>query len=326
MNILIYEHLCAGGVFEGGLTSELINEGISMLKAALTDFGAVTDRRVLAIVDRSLAESFDDFPEINYVAGETRANFENALLECDGALLVAPETGGVLERLTGVLVSHGKINLGCDREAICMAGDKLAFASLMKRSGIPHPSTCAISDGFNPMKVFKNKWVSKPVDGAGSEQVAIHSAGENGGYSASAGMLAQEYIEGEAMSICVVSGEKESSVLSVNRQVFDTGSGLKYLGGVITMQEPCAELKETVAKIKYAIPGLRGFWGLDYIQSGSGPVVIEVNPRLTSSYCALGDALGINPAQIILASMRGGALPDSFDRKQIEFTQYGARI
>ncbi len=331
MNILIYEHLCAGGTLQGGGASALLDEGAAMLKAALSDFGAVTEGqggRVFAVVDRSLAERFDYFPEINYVGGDIRANFTNALIECDGALLIAPETGGVLQELTGALVCVDKINLGSGLDAVAITGYKPAFASLMKRVGILHPSTFTITDGFNPGAVFSKKWVSKPVDGAGSEDVSIHPVGDNSRFTAGAGMLAQEYIEGEAMSLCVVSGEKRSVILSVNRQFFDTGSGpgLKYTGGVITSQEPDAGLKGIVTQVTQKIPGLRGFWGLDYIQTGSGPVVIEVNPRLTSSYCALGKALGVNPAGIILDSALDQALPYSFDRKEIEFTQNGDKI
>ncbi|VAX22180.1 FIG00858196: hypothetical protein [hydrothermal vent metagenome] len=329
MNILIYEHLCAGGCLQGGGVSALIDEGAAMLKAALSDFGAVMagrGGRVFAVVDRSVAGRFTDFPEINYVAGNIRTNFENALKECDGALLVAPETGGVLEKLTESLVSMGKINLGSGPEAVAITGDKSAFALLMERAGIAHPSTFAITDGFNPGTVFSKKWVSKPVDGAGSEDVSIHPVCDNSRFVAGARMLAQEYIEGEAMSLCIVSGEKESVILSVNRQMFDTGSGLKYIGGVVTDEEPSVKLRNIVDKIKRAIPGLRGFWGLDYIQTGSGPVVIEVNPRLTSSYCALGEALNINPAKVILDSVTDKTLPDSFDRKEIEFTQNSDKI
>ncbi|VAX16994.1 FIG00858196: hypothetical protein [hydrothermal vent metagenome] len=332
MNVLIYEHLCAGGVFEGGGASALLDEGAAMLKAALSDFGAVTEGRgwhVFGIADQSLAERFTDFSEIKQVVGDTGANFKNALIGCDGALLIAPETGGVLQKLTESLVSMGKINLGSGQSAVAMTGDKPAFASLMERVGIPHPSTFIIADGFNPGAVFGKKWVSKPVDGAGSEGVSIHPVGDNFRFVAGAGMLAQEYTEGEAMSLCVVSGEKESMILSVNRQMFDIGPGpgpgLRYAGGVITSAEPCVELIKIVDKIKLAIPGLRGFWGLDYIQTGSGPVVIEVNPRLTSSYCALVEALNVNPAGIILDSALDKALPDSFDRKEIEFTQNSAR-
>ncbi len=46
---------------------------------------------------------------------------------------------------------------------------------------------------------------------------------------------------------------------------------------------------------------------MDFIETASGPIVIEVNPRLTTSYAGLHRAIGINPAQLVLE------LPGSLD-------------
>lgn len=57
----------------------------------------------------------------------------------------------------------------------------------------------------------------------------------------------------------------------------------------------------------------------------AGPVVIEVNPRLTTSYCALAEALDVNPAGAILAAARGEALNGwrPKRRKRVGFTTGG---
>ena len=52
--------------------------------------------------------------------------------------------------------------------------------------------------------------------------------------------------------------------------------------------------------IAAAIPGLAGYVGVDFVLTPAGPVVLEVNPRLTSSYCGLSRALGRNVAAEIL--------------------------
>jgi len=48
------------------------------------------------------------------------------------------------------------------------------------------------------------------------------------------------------------------------------------------------------------MPGLWGLCGVDFVETGAGPVVIEVNPRLTTSYAGLHRAIGINPAHLVL--------------------------
>ena len=54
-----------------------------------------------------------------------------------------------------------------------------------------------------------------------------------------------------------------------------------------------------------ALPGLRGYVGIDFIATDDGPVVLEINPRLTTSYCGLGAILGTNPAELIISAASG---------------------
>jgi predicted ATP-grasp superfamily ATP-dependent carboligase len=39
---------------------------------------------------------------------------------------------------------------------------------------------------------------------------------------------------------------------------------------------------------------------VDFIETQAGPIVIEVNPRLTTSYAGLRRAIGVNPAHLVL--------------------------
>ena len=54
---------------------------------------------------------------------------------------------------------------------------------------------------------------------------------------------------------------------------------------------------------------MRGYFGIDFVRTGAGPVVIEVNPRLTSSYAGLRPALGLNVAEWMVAAATGAPLP-----------------
>ena len=53
-------------------------------------------------------------------------------------------------------------------------------------------------------------------------------------------------------------------------------------------------------RVAAAIPGLWGYVGVDLLLTPAGPVVLEINPRLTTSYCGLRAALGINTAALVL--------------------------
>jgi predicted ATP-grasp superfamily ATP-dependent carboligase len=49
-----------------------------------------------------------------------------------------------------------------------------------------------------------------------------------------------------------------------------------------------------------AIPGLWGYVGVDLVVTDRGPRILEVNPRLTTSYVGLSRSLGANVAQMVV--------------------------
>jgi predicted ATP-grasp superfamily ATP-dependent carboligase len=299
VKIFIYEHFSCGG---GGRENPLSTEGGAILRAAMGSFGQMPG-----------AEPFT----INRYGEQ----FGRALAMCDGALIVAPETGGILEDLTGRVVASGKINLGCGPQAVRAAGDKLKFARIMKTAGIPHPITVKAEGRFDSAPFFPGPWVLKPFDGAGADGVRIYPqpcvvdilVGSR---------VAQEFIAGDPMSLSIVAGGGWLEVLSVNRQRF-CGAQMIYDGGEITGEEPGMVLRELAGRIKKAVPGLAGYWGVDFVMTQIGPVVIEVNPRLTTSVCGLVEALNPTPAAFILSAARGAGPPAVTTRKALFFMKTG---
>jgi predicted ATP-grasp superfamily ATP-dependent carboligase len=65
------------------------------------------------------------------------------------------------------------------------------------------------------------------------------------------------------------------------------------------------------SEIAAAIPLLWGYVGVDLVLTESGPVVLEINPRLTTSYCGLRHALSHNPATWVLDLLKNGRLPET---------------
>jgi len=73
--------------------------------------------------------------------------------------------------------------------------------------------------------------------------------------------------------------------------------------------------------VAQAIPGLWGYVGIDLVDTADGPQVIEINPRLTTSYCGLASALGINPAARVLALLDHSASTDLPIRRILPFAR-----
>ncbi len=56
-----------------------------------------------------------------------------------------------------------------------------------------------------------------------------------------------------------------------------------------------------INQVAKAIPGLWGYIGIDIVQPEHGlALIVEINPRLTTSYPGIAQALGINVAEAVI--------------------------
>jgi predicted ATP-grasp superfamily ATP-dependent carboligase len=88
-------------------------------------------------------------------------------------------------------------------------------------------------------------------------------------------------------------------------------AGGEIPGGIPQRDAIAAErtARAAVAALARAASDLRGFVGVDLVLGPDGPVVIEINPRLTSSYLGLSRMAGGRIARLMLAAARGERLP-----------------
>src|SRR5690606_23926266 len=77
-----------------------------------------------------------------------------------------------------------------------------------------------------------------------------------------------------------------------------------YRGGVVNgLHEHWKSFDMLAGQIAQALPDLAGYIGVDVIFDVDNPQqfeVLEINPRLTTSYTGLKKAIGVNPAALIL--------------------------
>jgi predicted ATP-grasp superfamily ATP-dependent carboligase len=145
----------------------------------------------------------------------------------------------------------------------------------------------------------------KPDDGAGCEDTAVapHRDAARSLLAANPRrMVAQPWIDGEPASLSVLCASGRSTLLAVNRQevrIVEQSVMVNRLvvNAITDIDGRLAALAEAVVR---AIPGLWGYIGIDLVRTPDGPVVLEVNPRLTTSYCGLEAALGLNVAELVL--------------------------
>ena len=84
-------------------------------------------------------------------------------------------------------------------------------------------------------------------------------------------------------------------------------------GAAIDAADPrAAPLRALARKVAAALPGLRGYVGIDLVwNEREGPVVIEVNPRVTCAYAGLSAILRRNVADYVLAAHGRAPAPEA---------------
>ncbi len=232
-----------------------------------------------------------------------------ALPCCDLFWPLAPEAEGALETMVRLGAEIGVVTIACSPESIALTGDKLACCGHLQRAGIPVPETRLLDDPAGPPSTASG-WVVKPRDGAGCEQTWFVPGGGDPAelpIDDPGGFVIQPWIEGEPLSLSLLVDERGTELLAVNRQrIVRRGARVLSRGVDVACRKPDAGLAALAKRVVTAIGGLRGYVGIDLQLTPAGPVVIELNPRLTSSYPGLGPLLGRNIAAEVIRSVVPG--------------------
>jgi tyramine---L-glutamate ligase len=313
--IFIVEYVAGGGLAGQPLPPSLLAEGAAMLHAAVADFAALGAGDVITLRDARL----DATPPARVVhevrPGRFDDLFDACLAACDAALVIAPETGGVLAGLTERVEAAGVLNLGSRSAAVRVAGDKLTTIVRLAGAGVRVPPTRPVATAADAA-ALGFPLVLKPRDGAGGvglrlvrQPAGLEAAwAEASAEATGAGLLAQPYVNGRHASVSLVCTRIATHALSLNSQEFVDGQRFEYRGGVVPLEHrDRARALAAATLAAQAIPGLRGYVGVDLVLADE-PVVMEVNPRLTTAYTGLRRAVDVNLAGLLLNAAQGRAL------------------
>lgn len=307
-----------------------------MLRALLADFrawGAVHTVTTLDLRLEGLALPADEVVPV--APGLHESVFSRLLGRSDAALVIAPETDGILARLSAMVEEADVPLLGSGSAAVAIAGDKAASYRLFRRAGLPTPPTRLAGFAAAPRVADEMGYplVAKPLDGVGCEGVCfVGGPAELGGALALLRrvtrleeILLQRYLAGNHASASLLVSEGRSLPLSLNGQEIQVGCPFAYRGGVVPLPHPDAARALAVARAAVGlVPGLRGYVGVDLVLAEGDASLIEINPRITTSYVGLRRVLRLNLAQAIWDACRHGVLPARVPLTgQVAFTKEG---
>jgi predicted ATP-grasp superfamily ATP-dependent carboligase len=128
-----------------------------------------------------------------------------------------------------------------------------------------------------------------------------------------ADFLAQDYVAGESVSVSVIASAG-LLLLGLNRQRIRKGNRPAYEGGETSIAHRLAPLafesaRAAIRAVAAACPGVRGYAGVDLVLGDRSATVIEINPRLTTSYVGLRHSFDVNIAGLILDAALERSLP-----------------
>ena len=102
------------------------------------------------------------------------------------------------------------------------------------------------------------------------------------------------------------------------------GRPFSYHGGTTPLDHPLAgRAAEVAVRACEAVPGLRGYIGVDVVLTSSEAVVIEINPRLTTAYLGVRKAVEANVAALAIAASCGALPAPPLLRRSIRFFSDG---
>ena len=327
--VLVYEFFTGGGCPAGELPGGLAAEALGMLWALLTDFRRWGSVSTLTALDPRFEERV---PGLNRntlpadeVVGASQADhrevYFSLLKRCDAAIIIAPESDNILAWLTAQAESKGVRVLGSAAGAAAIAGNKAECHKLFNGAGLASPKTRAVSFEMAPQaaKEIGFPLVIKPVDGEGCE--GVHMVNLSSGLDAALKcvgrvtrrneILVQSVACGVPASVSLLISGGRGLPLSLNRQLIEAGSPFRYSGSEVPFDHSAGERAVALAcSAVNLIPDLKGYVGVDLILTEDSAQLIEINPRLTTSYIGLRQIAQKNLAAAIWEACVDGILPE----------------
>jgi predicted ATP-grasp superfamily ATP-dependent carboligase len=307
MRVFLYEYTCA--LADDSAAESLHAEGRAMLSAVLADFGRVSGVEAVTLPAEAGREAFCELARSS-----------------DYTLVIAPEFAGLLaERCRWVEQAGGRL-LGPTSDAVGLTADKLLTAHRLLSAGVQTP----YCDPFPGRGTFPA--VLKPRDGAGSlatflvrNQAELMSRAEQArGEGWRGDFIVQRFAPGVAASVAFLLGPGRCVPLLPAAQHLSDDGRFRYLGGRVPLPDGLRERAVSLARRAVeAVPGLRGYVGVDVVL-GDSDQVIEINPRLTTSYVGLRALAETNLAEAMLRVAEGENVVPRWGAGEVRFGADGA--
>lgn len=323
MNLLIFEFICGGGLAKHSLPEHLAAEGRLMLQALLDDLKELTNIELIIPLDRRIQRlEIPACASVIWIDDTTQDDFLSKLIEqVDAVWPIAPDSQNILSSIAELVESQNKTLLLSSAATVRLCSNKLDTIKTLSSQGLACVPTTSLDQTITTVP---EKSVIKPTEGISCEgswiiepntncRQLIHNLDQ---------YIIQPYIEGESLSLSCLFQQGQGWLLTINNQLIQARNhSFVFLGCEVNeLTQPRQEFQSLVNKLAKALPGLWGYVGIDLIKSQNEILIMEINPRLTTSYAGIKAATGFNVAKLVLELNQKAPLLEPTHNRTIRIT------
>jgi predicted ATP-grasp superfamily ATP-dependent carboligase len=303
LKLLVFEYICGGGMADQALPDYLAAEGRLMLQALIDQLKDLAAIQLIIPLDKRCNIVVPANAEIIWIDDQSPKNYLSALIaRSDAVWPLAPESQGLLAEIAQQVLDQNKPLLLSSPKTVKLCSDKLATYHTLIDHNIACVETLALNQ--NSLNQFPIS-VLKPIDGLGCEGSIVVDNPQQFEQLKSelTHYICQPYIAGQAVSLSCLFKQGQGWLLTCNQQQIQLKQQQFNLSAcLVNVPNRYPDVYQNlIDQIAKALPELWGYIGIDLIETAEqGPLLLEINPRLTTSFVGIYPATGINVAEQVI--------------------------
>jgi len=308
IKVLVFEYITGGGLSQEEIPASLAKEGMLMMQAIIDELTDNASIVITVLVDYRF-KNIQLASNVNIVfVHEHQCVYQllPSLLDIvDFIWPVAPEMDGELVKLTQLIEKKDVVLLNSSSAAITVCSDKLVTSNTLKEAGLDVIESMQwdqFSQNYPAPWVIKSKYGVGCLDNyfiANKEQlIKITKRIDN-----KKDYVIQPYIKGKVLSLSCLFKQGKAWLLCCNKQDVVINKGQFELKAcIVNISDDNNDLyQKIIDQVASSIPGLFAYVGIDIILTENNvPMILEINPRLTTSYVGINQAIGYNVANAVI--------------------------